>query len=356
MPNGRHRATAVRNPAAPGREDAQRMAVVADPRVARARGLVGGASTAPPRDRATGHSARRIVTTATSGTRIPSCGLTIAAMTVKIAARSGWSRHSERRPSSRKTTPTESTWPHTTLSNQKTGLTIDHGRGEEGQALATAELADHRPDEVADGQVGQDRRHLDQVADAADGVPDRPDEPQHVQVAGRVVVEEVALVEARDARRWRDSTAQNRKDDRSASNPDAGQQVCQNETEGESEREDDQDRADGPLRPGRPSRRSRASLVPTGNGASHRGNGSCTSVEGGSERSTGPAGGLRPVTRGWTCRLTARDGWPSWPACCWRSPRSRSTSRPRPTASTTTSCGRPRPSSRARRRSAIRSR
>ena len=43
------------------------------------------------------------------------------------------------------------------------------------------------------------------------------------------------------------------------------------ESEGEAEREDDQDRADGSLRPGRPRRRSRASLEPTGCGASHRG-------------------------------------------------------------------------------------
>ena len=60
---------------------------------------------------------------ATIGTRIPSCGLVTAAITVKIAARSGRSRHSSRMPSSRKTTPTESTWPQMTLSNQVIGLT-----------------------------------------------------------------------------------------------------------------------------------------------------------------------------------------------------------------------------------------
>ena len=46
----------------------------------------------------------------------------IAAMTVKIAERSGWSRHSARRARSRNTTPKASTWPHTTLSNQLIGL------------------------------------------------------------------------------------------------------------------------------------------------------------------------------------------------------------------------------------------
>jgi hypothetical protein len=46
-----------------------------------------------------------------------------AAMTAKIAARSGRSRHSSRSPSNRKTTPNESTWPQVTESNHETGLT-----------------------------------------------------------------------------------------------------------------------------------------------------------------------------------------------------------------------------------------
>jgi hypothetical protein len=69
-----------------------------------------------------GQSALRIVTTATSGTRIASCGLISAAITAQMAARSGRSRQSSRSPSSRKTTPNESTWPHVTESNQVTGL------------------------------------------------------------------------------------------------------------------------------------------------------------------------------------------------------------------------------------------
>ena len=64
-----------------------------------------------------------MVTIATSGTRMPSCGLMIAATTVHTAARSGRSRHSSRRPSSMNTTPNESTWPQTTLSNQLIGFT-----------------------------------------------------------------------------------------------------------------------------------------------------------------------------------------------------------------------------------------
>jgi hypothetical protein len=57
----------------------------------------------------TGQNARRIVTSARIGMRIASCGLISAATTAKTAARSGWSRHTSRSPSNRKTTPTEST-------------------------------------------------------------------------------------------------------------------------------------------------------------------------------------------------------------------------------------------------------
>ena len=127
-----------------------------------------------------------------------------------------------------------------------------------------------------------------------------------------------------------------------------------NEAEGEAEREDDQDRADGSLRPGRPRRRSRASLGPTGCGASHR--------------ETAPA-------RAWKVDRSVAQGRPEDPAerpadrCAPRVARLAvaggvllgrrspwaSTSPPGPSASTTTSSGRPRPSSRARRRSATRS-
>ena len=82
------------------------------------------------------------------------------------------------------------------------------------------------------------------------------------------------------------------------------------------------------------------------------GNGSCTSVEGGSERSTGSPGGPH-----------AAPGLIRGRLACWRSPSgsgwpwspSRSTWPPGPIASTTTSCGRRPHSSRARPRSATRS-
>ena len=104
-PNGRQITTAARKPATP----AVRIRI----------GRPVRAGWPPP---PSGHRARRIVTTATRGIRIPSCGLMIVATTARIAARSGRSRHSSRNPSSMKTTPTESTWPQTTLSNQEIGL------------------------------------------------------------------------------------------------------------------------------------------------------------------------------------------------------------------------------------------
>ena len=69
----------------------------------------------------------------------------------------------------------------------------EQGR-EQRHRLARAELAGHRPGEVADRRIGQDRRQLDQVADAAQPRSDRADEPQDVHVA-RGVVDEPALVE-----------------------------------------------------------------------------------------------------------------------------------------------------------------
>ena len=69
-----------------------------------------------------GHRARRIVTAATIGTRIASCGFTRAATTAKIAARSLRAFHSSRTESSRNTVPKLSTWPQTTESNQVIGL------------------------------------------------------------------------------------------------------------------------------------------------------------------------------------------------------------------------------------------
>jgi hypothetical protein len=54
----------------------------------------------------------------------------------------------------------------------------DGERGtDERRPAAAAELADHRPDEPADRDVGQDRRDLDQVADPLRRSRDEADEP-----------------------------------------------------------------------------------------------------------------------------------------------------------------------------------
>ena len=137
-PNGRHSSDRRQKPARPvvririgARSGAPRRG---SGRAGRRRG--GRRPRRPPSGSAAGQSARRIVTTATIGIRIPSCGLISAATTAQIAARSGRSRHSSRRPSRRKTTPTESTWPQTTLSNQLIGLTTATNGAEQGQPLA----------------------------------------------------------------------------------------------------------------------------------------------------------------------------------------------------------------------------
>ena len=100
-------------------------------------------------------------------------------------------------------------------------------------------------------------------------VPDDPDEPQDVEVAGGVVVEERAVVEAPRAVLGEVGRPEL---ERSAVDVEtgAGQELCDDESKDETEREHHEDRADGSLRPGRPRRRSCASLGPGGGGASHR--------------------------------------------------------------------------------------
>ena len=142
--------------------------------------------------------------------------------------------------------------------------------GDQRDLSAAAELEDHRPGQPADGQVGEDRRHLDEAdADPADDLPGQSEHPQDVQIARGVVVEEIALVEAVQAlageiRRPGAEGAEIHPETGS------GKEVCDDESEGKTEREDHEDRADGSLRPGHPRRRSCASLGPAGCGASHR--------------------------------------------------------------------------------------
>ena len=64
---------------------------------------------------------RRMMTIAASGMRIPNCGLMIAAIVVRTAARSDRPRHRSRTARRRKSVPTASTWDQTALSNQVIG-------------------------------------------------------------------------------------------------------------------------------------------------------------------------------------------------------------------------------------------
>ena len=157
---------------------------------------------------------------------MPSCGLMIAAMTVKIAARSGRSRQSSRSAEQEEDdaervdlAPDDAVEPGDRVD--------DHDRGtEQRQPLAPTELADHRPDEVADREVGEDRRDLDQVADAAQGSPDRAR-----RATGRTGSRACSRGRSR-ARRSRGgpsvarSVAQNRNESRSASNPEPGRRYA----------------------------------------------------------------------------------------------------------------------------------
>ena len=113
---------------------------------------------------------------------MPSCGLMSAATTRRppparagrATARAG--RAAGRPPRTSRPGPRRAVEP---------GDRVEHRRAPRRAAppLAAAELADHRPDEVAEREVGEDRRDLDQVADAAERVADDADEPQDVQVA-----------------------------------------------------------------------------------------------------------------------------------------------------------------------------
>ena len=77
------------------------------------------------------------------------------------------------------------------------------------------------------------------------------DGPQRVQVAGRVVVEEGAIVEAEGPVR-RELLTPEVERAQVGLEPGAGQQVCDDEAEGEPEGENRKDSADGVPRAGRP--------------------------------------------------------------------------------------------------------
>ena len=115
-PNGAAITTAVSSPASPV------VRIRSGPEVRRSQPKPDGAGAASSPQPPPGHNMRRIVTAATIGTRIPSCGLISAATTARIAERSVRPRHSSRMARSRKTVPKLSTWPQITESNQVMGL------------------------------------------------------------------------------------------------------------------------------------------------------------------------------------------------------------------------------------------
>ena len=167
-PNGRHSTTAVRKPASARRQDPQRRPV----RAPSAQSAESGAGRGDRRrvPASTGHSARRMVTTATSGTRMPSCGLMIAAMTVKIAARSGLvapqlaqAEQQEHDAERVDLAPDDAVEPGDRVERRRRAAASSASRSRP----PSSRTIDQTSQPMA--EVGQDRRDLDQVADAADG-------------------------------------------------------------------------------------------------------------------------------------------------------------------------------------------
>ena len=126
------------------------------------------ASSPGRRDRPAGQSARRIVTTATSGIRIAELGLDdrrdhrVDRGPLRVVAPQLAQGEQDEDDAERiDLAPDDAVEPEDRVEDSHEGR-------REGEPVATAELADHRPGEPADGEVGQDRRDLDEVPDAAE--------------------------------------------------------------------------------------------------------------------------------------------------------------------------------------------
>ena len=279
-----------------------------------------------------------------------------AAITVKIAARSGRSRHSSRSAEQQEhdaervdLAPDHAVEPGDRVDDDERGA-------DQRRPLAAAELPDHRPDEPAEREVGEDRRDLDQVADAA-AEPACADDARRatgLQVAGRVVVEERPLVEAVEAVRRRGCPPSTGTTPRSTSKPEPGRRYAMMSRKA-SPRARTARIAPTASRVPVARRRLRARVGLTGCGASQRDRSPARAMEGGWERSRGSPGGLPqpdwPVRRARSRSLALAVG-----VAARRARAASSTGSPAPTASTTTSSGRRWPSSTARRRSTGRSR
>ena len=125
----------------------------------------------------------------------------------------------------------------------------DDERTEAGGPAPGAELASHRPDQVAEDDVRDHRRDLDEVSDPTEQLPDRPDDPQDVEVTGRVIVEEVPRVEAVQAFASEVRGPEPEGAD-VVGKAGARQEVCDDDAEDEGQREEDEDAADVVTRPG----------------------------------------------------------------------------------------------------------
>ena len=121
----------------------------------------------------------------------------------------------------------------------------EHAGRRDGAATARPELGGQGEDRQGQGQVGEDRRQLEEAVDRdPERLRDEPEAPQDVQVAGRVVDEDRAVVEAPRPvlGELHGPPAEAREVDLE---PGAGQKdVCDDESKGEAERKKDAERDD----------------------------------------------------------------------------------------------------------------
>ena len=136
-------------------------------------------------------------------------------------------------------------------------------------AATAAELVDHRPYEGGHPDVGEDRGDLDEIR-AGQGPLHGPDHPQDIQVTGRVVDERAALVEPGEAARGQILRPALERGE-VVGEAGSGQDVCDDDPEGEPEREKDEDLAGCVPLPGSPHRGGGAPIGLARGGASQLG-------------------------------------------------------------------------------------
>ncbi len=236
-PNGADSTTAVANPATP--VDTIRI----QPVVRRSQPNPDGSGAASEPKPPLGHRTRRIVTKATIGHEDRQLRLhqrrddrkdrrPLAARLPQLPHR----QQQEHRPEAVDLAPDHGVEPGDRVH--------DHDRaGDRRPAVADAEVTGHPVDDVAERDVGEDRRQLDQVADAAEELADDAHQPQRIQVARRVVGEEAAIVEAErpvvgEVGRPEPEQAEVRVEPGS---PESGEAICHDQAEHQADRDDRQD-------------------------------------------------------------------------------------------------------------------